>query len=223
MSFLRRAIAIGFSMVLGGEAAAENLLQDLNKGAEKVGASIETGFDRVGDTVDSTVDLVTNEATSEETRAELDQMAVKVIDRLTTENPDAAALYQISAGYAVFDTRKITIMPVTAGYGRGVAISREDGSETYMNMGTGGVGAAIGIGGFEAQIVILFETPGDFLKFINDGYDATAETAAMFGEGKAGDNIRFVDGRSFFVLTKKGWRAAANATGTKYWRARELN
>ncbi len=223
MSILKKVVAIGFGVVLGCEASAENFLQGLKKGAGKVGASVETGIERVGETVDSTVDLVTNEATADETRAELDQMATTVIDRLTTENPDADALYQISAGYAVFDTRKITIMPVTAGYGRGVAISRENGSETYMNMGTGGVGAALGIGGFESQIVILFETPGDFLKFINDGYDATAETAAMFGGGKAGENIRFVDGRSFFVLTKKGWRVAANATGTKYWRAPDLN
>lgn len=223
MSMFRKVIAIGFSLAVGGQAAAENFLQGLKQGAEKVGSSVETGLERVGETVDSTVDLVTNEATIDETRAELDQMATEVIERLTAENPDADALYQISAGYAVFDTRKITIMPVTAGFGRGVAISRETGAETYMNMGTGGVGAALGIGGFESQIVILFETPGDFLKFVNDGYDATAETGAMFGEEKAGENIRFVDGRSFFALTKNGWRVAANATGTKFWRSPELN
>ncbi|MBO9412358.1 MULTISPECIES: hypothetical protein [unclassified Ruegeria] len=92
-----------------------------------------------------------------------------------------------------------------------------------MNMATGGVGAALGIGGFETQIVILFETPGDFPKFFNDGYDATAESGVMFGEEKAGETVRFIDGRSIFVLTKKGWRVATNATGTKYWRAPDLN
>ncbi|MEX0349177.1 MAG: hypothetical protein AB3N15_07090 [Paracoccaceae bacterium] len=223
MSRFKGVSTLVFSVFLGSQAGAENLLQGLKHGAEKVGSSIEKGLGRVGESIDSTVDLVTNEATPEETRAELDQMADEVIERLTRENQDAAILYEISAGYAVFDTRKVTIMPVTAGYGRGVAISREDESETYMNMGTGGVGAALGIGGFESQIVILFETPGDFLKFINDGYDATAESGAMFGEDKTGEEIRFIDGRSVFVLTKKGWRVAADATGTKYWRSPELN
>ncbi|NVO55403.1 hypothetical protein HW561_06345 [Rhodobacteraceae bacterium B1Z28] len=202
---------------------ADNTLDAVGQGAQKVGQGIEKGADIVGDTVDSTADLVTNEATPEETRAELDIMADEVLNRLLAENADAATMYDISAGYAAFDTRKISVFPVAAGYGRGVAVDKVDGTHTYMNMGTGGVGAAVGIGGFATQFVILFQTEGDFLKFVTDGYDATAETGAMYGDERTEETIQFVDGRSIFVLGKKGWRVAATASGTKYWKSPKLN
>jgi len=206
-----------------GPALAESLLDKLKSGAEKVEQTIEKGAEKVDDTIDSTADLVTNEDTPEQTRAKLDAMADEVLARLLAENPDAAELYEISAGHAAFDTRKLSLFPVAAGLGRGVAVAKQDGTRTYMNMGTGGVGAAAGIGGFETQFVILFETEGDFLKFVNDGYDATAESGAMYGDGKTEETLRFIDGRSIFVLDKKGWRVAASATGTKYWKAPKLN
>lgn len=220
---IRLCFAAVAACALCGSALAEGLLGNLKKGAEQIGQTVGKGVDAVGDTVDSTADLVTNEATAAETRAKLDLMADDVLAQLLVENPEADALYQVSAGYAVFDSRKVTIFPVSAGYGRGVAVSKETDHHTYMNMGTGGVGAAIGIGGFETKFVILFETPADLEKFIAHGYDATAETGAMYGEDSSADTIRFTDGRSFFVLGKKGWRVSAGASGTKYWKSPELN
>lgn len=35
--------------------------------------------------------------------------------------------------------------------------------------------------------------------------------------------VKFTDGRSFFVLSKTGWRVNANASGTKYWQDKDLN
>ncbi len=231
---MKLPISIVAGLLLCGTVSAENLLDKVKKGAESTadaisrgaesaGEAVGKGADIVSDTFDSTADLVTNEATPEETRAKLDTMSGEILTRLLAENSDADALYPDSAGYAAFDTRKITVFPVSAGYGRGVAVSKEDGSRTYMNMGTGGVGAAIGIGGFETQLVILFETQADFQKFITEGYDATAETGAMYGDERTDQTARFVNGRSIFVLDKKGWRVSANASGTKYWKSPELN
>ncbi|WP_037315815.1 hypothetical protein [Ruegeria halocynthiae] len=222
------------TVLLSGPVAADGVLETIKKGAEgtvdaighgaeSVGSTIEKGATAVGDTIDSTTDLVTNEATPEETRAKLDVMANDVLAQLMAENPEAQALFDVSAGYAVFDSRKISVFPVSAGYGRGVAVSKETGQHTYMNMGTGGVGAAIGIGGFETKFVILFEHPADLEKFVTQGYDATAESGAVFGDDHNGETLRFVDGRSFFVLSKKGWRVSAEASGTKYWKSPELN
>ncbi len=202
---------------------AENTADAIGRGAESVGSTVEKGVGAVDDTIDSTADLLSNEATPEETRAKLDVMASDVLAQLLAENPEAQALYDVSAGYAVFDSRKVTVFPVSAGYGRGVAVSKETGQHVYMNMGTGGVGAAIGIGGFETKFVILFETQADLDKFIAQGYDATAESAAMYGDERTDETLRFTDGRSFFVLSKKGWRVSAGASGTKYWKSPELN
>ncbi|WP_162933009.1 hypothetical protein [Roseovarius sp. EL26] len=205
------------------QKGAEDAAEAVGQGAERVGDTIDKGVGIVGDTVKSTTEMATNEATPEETRAKLDVMSNEILAQLLAQSADAAAMYDISAGYAIFDSRKVTIFPVSAGYGRGVAISKEDSSKTYMNMATGGVGAALGIGGFESQFVIMFETPGDYTKFIVDGYDATAETSTMHGDDQSGEAVRFIDGRSFFVLDKKGWRVAASAAGTKYWMSPELN
>ncbi len=202
---------------------AENTANAIGRGAEGVGNTIEKGANAVDETIDSTSELLRNEATPEETRAKLDLMAGEILDQLLAENPQAQELYDVCAGYAVFDSRKVTVFPVSAGYGRGVAVSKDTGQHTYMNMGTGGVGGAIGIGGFETKFVILFETSADLENFIDHGYDATAETGAMYGEDRAGDTLRFTDGRSFFVLSKKGWRVSAGASGTKFWKSPELN
>ncbi|WP_170549134.1 hypothetical protein [Ruegeria atlantica] len=231
---MSRALLFAAALLIGGPAVAEGVFDKIKKGAantadavgrgtETVGNTIQKGASAVEGTINSTTDLVTNEATPEETRAKLDAMAGEVLTQLLAENPDAKVLYDISAGYAVFDSRKVTVFPVSAGYGRGVAVSMDTGQHTYMNMGTGGVGAAVGIGGFETKFVILFETPADLAKFIEYGYDATAETGAMYGDERSGETVRFTDGRSFFVLGKKGWRVSAGASGTKFWESPELN
>ncbi|MGX9350502.1 hypothetical protein ACS3QZ_04830 [Shimia sp. W99] len=195
----------------------------IGKGAEAVGNTVSDGADAVGKTLDSTGELISNEETPEATRARLDASSESIMARLLTENAKARALYDQSAGYAVFDSRRVTVFPVTAGYGRGVAVTLPKGERTYMNMSSGGVGAAIGIGGFVNQFVILFETPADFEDFVVNGLDASAGGETMSGEDRSDGNMRFVDGRSFFFPSKKGWRVGATAEGTKYWRSPELN
>lgn len=206
-----------------GHAHAEGFLDNIKKGTSKVGDIAKKGVDAVGDAVDSTSALVTDEETPEATRAKLDSMANEVLARLVAENPEAARALEVSAGYAAFDMRRISIFPLSAGYGRGVAVSFPEGARTYMQMGTGGAGAAFGIGGFESQFVIMFETPADFGRFVENGYDASADAGTMQGDERTTTEVKFTDGRSFFVLSKTGWRVNANASGTKYWQDKDLN
>ncbi len=97
----------------------------------------------------STVDLAKPDPNPQATRDKLDAMAAQTLTNLFATNPAAQAQFDISAGYAVFDTRKATLLGVVAGFGKGVAVSKTTGARTYMNMGTGGVGLAFGFGGFE--------------------------------------------------------------------------
>lgn len=190
---------------------------------DKAKTAVGKGLEAVGETIESTTELVQDEATPAETRAKLDAMQVEVMSRLLAENEQAREAMDISAGYAVFDMRQVTVFPLSGGYGRGVAVS-EDGSEhVYMQMGTGGVGAAFGIGGFESQFVIMFETPTDFERFVENGYDAGADAGYMNEDERGAQKVQFTEGRSIFVLGKKGWRVNANATGTKYWPDEDLN
>lgn len=210
----------GYSQAL--KDGIEKGFSGLKEGVGKVGDGAAGIADSVGDTIDSAVDAMSNEPTPEETRAKLDAMAVETLDRLLREQPEAKDLFDASQGYAVFDTRKVTLLGFTGGAGRGVAISQDE-EHTYMNMGTAGVGLAFGIGGFETQVVIFFEEEEGFERFVLHGYDATAEAGTMFGEDGEQAEMRFADGRAVFVLTQKGWRVAATVAGTKYWTDPKLN
>jgi hypothetical protein len=220
---MKTAFLLLLTTALAAPVSAQSLVDKLKAGAGKVGNVAKKGVNAVGDAVDSTGELIGDEETPEATRTKLDQMADEVLSQLLAENPKAAEIYEIGAGYAAFDMRRISVFPLSAGYGRGVAVSDLEGTHTYMQMGTGGVGAAFGIGGFESQFVIMFETPIDFERFITNGYDASADAGAMQGEESTATEVQFSNGRSFFVLSKTGWRINANASGTKYWKDGDLN
>ncbi len=226
---------IGVGLVLAAvPAASENLWDKVKKGAQDtgkaigegagaVGDAIGKGVESVGESISSTDELLSNEETPEATRARLDAMSDSILARLLAENAQAAALYENSAGYAAFDSRKVTIFPVTTGYGRGVAVSQPGGARIYMNMTSGGLGAGLGIGGFATQFVILFETPADFKRFVTNGYDATAGGGAQAGRDVGEERAHFTQGQSVFALGKDAWKVNASLEGTKYWRSPELN
>jgi hypothetical protein len=67
----------------------------------------------------------------------------------------------MSAGHAVFDTRRQVVLGLAAGAGRGVAVSKTGDPPVYMNMGTAGVGVSFGVGGLETQVVMFFENEWD--------------------------------------------------------------
>lgn len=223
-----RTFILVVSVILAGSpATAQNLFDKISKSAEKgmkaVEGTVQKAGESVSDSIDSTVDLASDEETPELTRARMDAMSDEVLLRLFLENPEAEELFDLAAGYAVFDARRSTILLVSAGFGRGVAVSKTTDERTYMTMGTGGVGVSFGLGGFERQIVILFEDQFGFNSFVADGYDATAEAGTMYGDDKTDETLRFIEGRSIFVLTKKGWKVSASAAGTKYWPDPKLN
>ena len=229
--FLAALLAL---MALGGvlstAAAAEGLGDRLRQGVSKVGEgarAVGQGVSNVGTRIDesirSTENLLLNSDGPDAKRAELDAMAAEALSRLFAENPEALDLFLLSAGYAVFDTRKLVLVGVAAGGGRGVAVSRTGDRRVYMNAGTAGVGLSFGVGGFESQQVILFESDWHFADFLRNGFDATASAGAMVGNENSEMGVRFVNGRAVYVLTTEGWKVSATATGTRYWVDRDLN
>jgi lipid-binding SYLF domain-containing protein len=223
-------LALGAGATAAGtlDDAARDGMKRFQRGAAAVGRGAATAVGTVVKSVDNSiegsVDLFRNEATVEATRAELDAMAVTTLGRLLDEQPTARDLYGRSAGYAVFDTRRLVVLGLAAGAGRGVAVSKAGDPPVYMNMGTAGVGFSFGVGGFETQVVVFFESEWDLLQFTRNGYDATAQAGAMLDQDKAEAFVAgFSDGRAIFFLTKRGWKVSATAAGTRYWRDSELN
>jgi len=227
------ALLVAAATLANAEISLDSLKERGAKAAKKLGEKSETALEAAGEaaekatgavkeSVDSTRKSLRDEATPEATRAKLDEMADATLTRLFAEEPGSRALFDRSAGYAVFDQREASFY-VVAGYGRGVAVNSRTGSRVYMKMATTGAGMSFGLGGFESQLVILFEDSDALELFVARGLDATAEVGAMVGEEKDQLALRFNEGKAAFVLTKKGWKIAAKLTGSRYWPDEELN
>ncbi len=220
-------------MVVNAEISFDSLKEGAAKAANAVGETTESAVNAAGEvagkatgavkgSVDSATEGLTDEATPEATRAKLDGMAETTLERLFAEEPGSRALFDQSAGYAVFDKREASFY-VVAGYGRGVAVDAMTGARVYMKMATTGAGFSFGLGGFASQLVILFEDSAGLQEFVAQGLDASAEVGAMAGEEKEQLGLRFDDGKAVFVLTGKGWKVGAKLTGSRYWPDDELN
>lgn len=212
-----------FDKISDGAGRAAEAIGDATESAvDKTSDLAGKATDAVGDSVESTKKSLRDEETPQATRAKLDAMAEKTLERLFAEQPQSRALFDQSSGYAVFDAREASFY-VVAGYGRGVAVNLKSDSRVYMKMATAGAGLSLGIGGWESQMVILFEGAADFNTFVEQGLDATAEAGTMVGEEKEQLGYRFNNGKSVFVLTKKGWKVSAKLTGSRYWPDEDLN
>jgi len=153
-------------------------------------------------------------------RAEIDAMADQALNELLSSSEKAKQLYGKSYGWAVFDNMKITI-GFSGGGGSGVAVAKGSGKRTYMQMGT--VGVSIGIGAKKYQVVFLFENEGTFSRFVDKGWQADATASAVAGTAGAEGQSGFSNGMATYVLTDKGLMAAADLSGTKYFRNKKLN
>lgn len=213
---------------LGATAASAQSLGDkiiggIQKGAQAVGEGASNVAGAVEGSLVSTKDLFGSDDTPSETRARLDATADRALTRLFEEQPNAIELYEQAVGYAVFDVRKVTLAGFSGGAGRGVSWDPGNTRRVYMNMSTAGVGLALGIGGFESQLVIFFEEDAGYDRFLTQGFDASAYAGSMVGDEKSELEIEFRNGRAVFVLTTKGWRVAASATGSRFWPDKDLN
>ena len=90
-----------------------------------------------------------------------------------------------------------------------------------MKMGSGGVG--LGLGGQSYQVVFLFNDINRFESFVNKGWQADMGAHAAAGTSGKNAPATFRDGVAVFQMTNKGLMAAADISGTKYWKNKKLN
>jgi lipid-binding SYLF domain-containing protein len=156
----------------------------------------------------------------ESKRMKVDEASQEALQKLFAENPKAKELFETSYGWAVFDNLKLAF-GFSGGGGNGVAVEKESGQKTYMQMGTAGVG--FGIGANKYQIVFLFQDSETFNNFVNKGWQADAGATASAGTSAAEVKTGFVNGLAIYQMTEKGLMANADIAGTKYWKNDKLN
>lgn len=190
----------------------------MNTAGEWTDASIEKSKEWI-DIADKKIDELMEGDTPEEARQAVDLMADSTMFKLFNEKPEAKALYDQAYGYAVFDSRKLSLLFHTNS-GSGVAVNKETEKRTYMNMF--GMGLALGAGGKFYQQVVLFENQKDFDSFVTEGWEASSEATALAGEEGEELSAHFNSGVAVYQLNSKGLLVDVNVSGSKYWVNEEL-
>ncbi|MCZ6828913.1 MAG: YSC84-related protein [Gammaproteobacteria bacterium] len=158
-------------------------------------------------------------------RAKILKTRDQTLERLYEEEPDTRREIQRAEGYAVFSNIGVNLIFLSAGGGSGVVHDNVSGKDTYMNMGSAGVGLGLGVKDFRA--VFVFHSRKALTNFINSGWDfsgqadAAAKSTDKGAEGSAAASL--VDGVSVYQMTEAGLALQATLQGTKYWVSDSLN
>jgi lipid-binding SYLF domain-containing protein len=169
--------------------------------------------------------LSANAASRAEQQASIQKMRTDVLTQLYRTQPGSEQEVRGAYGTAVFSNAGITAFFITAGYGYGVARNNKTGQDTYMQMGTGGLGLGLGVKDFRA--VFLFRDEKAYRNFVNQGLDMSGHIDAAAKAGTKGKAVTgaadVMPGVRLYQLTETGLVLQATVNGTKYWKDSYLN
>ena len=152
-------------------------------------------------------------------------MSQEVLERLYSEKPSTRREVENAAGYAVFSNIGVNLVLFSAGFGQGVVHDNKSGQNTFMNMGSAGLGIGLGVKDFRG--VFVFHNRDALDNFIEYGWDFSGQADVAAKSGDKGDEASFsataVNGVSLYQLTEAGLALQATLQGTKYWKSKKLN
>lgn len=163
--------------------------------------------------------------TTEEVQEDIQDMRSQVLETLYEDAPSAREQIANAAGYAVFSNVGINLLVLSTGNGYGVAHDNKSGKDTYMKMYSAGVGVGYGVKDFRA--VFVFATEAAMKQFVEQGWQATAQSDAAAVSGDKGDSvdyaIQIAPGVKLYQFTETGLALQATLQGTKYLIDKDLN
>ncbi|AOS43488.1 hypothetical protein Verru16b_00533 [Lacunisphaera limnophila] len=163
----------------------------------------------------------------DEQRAKIRETRDEVLKELYALNPGTKAKIKKAAGYAVFSNVGVNLVFASFAGGHGVVVAkgRIKDTETFMKMGSAGIGIGLGVKDFRA--VFVFNDKAKLTAFVEKGWDFSgqADAAAKSGEkgGAAAGAGNIVEGVEVYQITKNGLALQATLQGTKYWQDKDLN
>lgn len=162
-------------------------------------------------------------ASDKEKRAKIRETRDATLAELYAAKPETKDSIKRAAGYAVFSNVSFSL-GFSAGGGSGVVVD-ENGKETFMKMGTAGVGLGLGVKDFRA--VFIFYSKEKLHDFIEKGWDFSGEADASAKSGDKGGAANAAgnagSGVELYQFTKAGLALSASLNGTKYWKDDDLN
>lgn len=160
----------------------------------------------------------------EDQRDKVREMRDEVLAELYDTKPETKARIKKAKGYAVFTNVGINIIFASVAGGKGIVVDRR-GKETFMKMGSAGLGIGLGVKDFRG--VFIFYDGDKMDTFIEKGWDFSAQAdAAAKSDDKGGQAAmagNLAEGVEVYQFTKNGLALQATLQGTKYWRDDALN
>jgi lipid-binding SYLF domain-containing protein len=164
---------------------------------------------------------------TEEKRDEVRRMRDQVLAQLHEAHPAAKTRIRDAAGYAVFSNVGLNVLFASVAGGSGLVVEHRTprDTETFMNMGSAGVGLGLGVKDF--RVVFIFHDRARLREFIEKGWDFSgqADAAAKSDDKGAAVSgaVTVQPGVEVYQLTKNGVALQVTLQGTKYWKDRDLN
>ena len=144
---------------------------------------------------------------------------------LYKEKPEAKKHVEGAPGYAVFSNVGVNLVLLSAGGGHGIVRDNATGRDTYMNMGSAGVGIGLGVKDFRG--VFVFTDRNALEWFVEQGWDGSAQADAAAKSGDKGGAwagaVDVAPGIKLYQITEHGLALQATIQGTQYWKDGELN
>jgi lipid-binding SYLF domain-containing protein len=155
-------------------------------------------------------------------QAEVRQKAQQTLNDFYKAQPSLKATVQKAPGYAVFTTYGFSFLLGGAG-GKGLVHNNKTKHNTFMELGAASAG--LQIGAEEERYLFVFKDAKAMQHFIDSGWVAGTEggVGAGTGEKATGGTAGLFTGGEVYSLTKKGFQAAGNISGTKVWKDKALN
>jgi lipid-binding SYLF domain-containing protein len=159
-------------------------------------------------------------------RDEVRGMKQVALDELFQNEPAAKKAVLDASGYAVFSDFGFKVMFLGGAKGKGVAINNATKQETFMKMVE--LQPGLGVGAEKYRLVLIFENPDAFNKFVTSGWEfgANAMAAAKDDKGEGGGGAGAVtvsDGIKMYQLSDTGIIVGVSITGAKYYKDDDLN
>jgi lipid-binding SYLF domain-containing protein len=165
--------------------------------------------------------------TPDSQRAEIRQTRDAVLKELYELRPGAKAKIEKSVGYAVFSNVGINVVFASFAGGHGIVVEKGmiRDTETFMKMGSAGLGLGLGVKDFRA--VFIFKSAEKLRAFVDKGWDFSGQVdAAAKSDDKGAATTAAADiakDVEIYQITKNGLALQATLQGTKYWQDDDLN
>ena len=161
----------------------------------------------------------------EKARADVRKASGSTLSALYKAVPASRKVIEGSAGYATFSNFGMKILVAGSGSGKGMAVNKKSGRETFMKMVE--VQAGLGFGVKKFRMVWVFASEDALNKFINSGWETGGQASAGAKAGGKGDAyqgaISVSPGVWVYQLTDTGVALELTAKGTKYYKDDDLN